>query len=978
MPLAAPASSAVSPLRPTEGSGRSICIERRGSCRRSLLLPLLLGFFFFTFSLCAADRLGSAERQQTLRRHGFRVEPTTPAGSLDAKHKIAASLGLSHPGEERLEGEEEATGGPLGDPDPAAAYADILEKLESIVRQEDSGRTWLHIALEPSSADSAAADESGAGGGEGAAGGGRGAAELPVAGGASLLSALQMSASEAEETKSANQAQERPSEGKGGRGEDTDSSSGAADRQEADANSQVLIKAITDFQVIEEENGLDTDSLVTIAYNFPLQTEESKQIAFVVMALPPGTLDEEMPELSCTTRKAHMKNRPESLSTFITISSANPRVSLPLGRHSFRIAVHTPEEALAIDNPANWWFATFRFTGGHAITKHWENRKLISKQKCIWGQWRRETPCSTTCGSGFEIWTRTLYSGDSESACGGALMKRKCQLQECSLSCQLDDWITLADCTKSCGATEAEAFKIRMRKVLLRKAGWGRACAELYPWDYHLGMGWSEKMQAVVSISSCEERFAAPCPATLGCRVEERNARTIPDAFPWGACPFPCGGFGSITSVVQVANGIPRWIGEKEFPESFQIPCKADTEPLVTTRKCNIAACEDCSVYLENPIFGRATRAWFFFIPTAEADTAEVVAPRGVSIIKAKAQAREKKEDPGRGFKISALSDVLPPPAAAAAAQQQQQQLSSPSSTADVLLLADELGTCDQMATSFGGIHSCNVFPSKHYPGSQAAELVLKALIEPTLDASSSSRSSSSSSRSSSSGSGSSRGSSSRRPQWFALPVLLGKREEMEDMGNFYLWLTRSKYPNDPEVFKCHLRTQLDIPRRCKFAYRPRNPQECENCTAAGSLQIETYRQFIPSEHGGTCSIPHAQQQKAEVLVTTSCLKSCSQLHQRKAMPGKEGALSREQQQQEEKKEEQNSPKMASRLERISRRDIETLVTGKTALHAAAAAGDKFALKSPDFLFKSSRLPTDEEAMPTRQEEGAARTTPST
>ncbi|KAL8272883.1 hypothetical protein Esti_003192 [Eimeria stiedai] len=112
--------------------------------------------------------------------------------------------------------------------------------------------------------------------------------------------------------------------------------------------------------------------------------------------------------------------------------------------------------------------------------------------------------------------------------------------------------------------------------------------------------------------------------------AKELSAWTLPASFPLGVCPFPRGGSGKITSIVQVANVIPRWVGEKAFAGTFQIPCKADKEPLVITRSCNTQACEDCSVFLEKPGFGRATRAWIFFLPALEGDPLEVAAPKGM------------------------------------------------------------------------------------------------------------------------------------------------------------------------------------------------------------------------------------------------------------------------------------------------------------------------------------------------------------
>ncbi|XP_026189835.1 uncharacterized protein LOC34621048, partial [Cyclospora cayetanensis] len=919
--------------------------------------------------------LQAASREQGLRHHQFDADSSTSDARVareQPKHDLAQSLGLlkSEEGLSMEEGTESA--GKNNWHHSPEAYADVLEKLDRITRHEDAGNQWINIKLDPVSAyheDRAPGNTWITDGvNDGVPGSG-----ISMHGDTFAMSALQISSVEAQEngatskTAALENSASTPAE---------KSHKGSADLSAEDSSSHAtsgpvdfvtmpggtaFSKAVREFQVIEENNELDSESFVTVVYNFPLQTMESRQIAFIVVALPPQytaredgplchSLDSSMPPLKCSTRSAYMRNRPGSLSTFVTLSSSQSGRSLPLGRHSFRLAVRTPSEALSIENPSNWWFSTFRFTGGHAITKHWENRKLISKRDCIWGEWRQETPCSTTCGGGFEVWTRTLFSGESEEACGGALMKRRCQVEECSLNCQLSEWETMADCTKSCGATNEDAFKIRIRKVLVHKRGWGQACAEMHPWDPELGVGWSEKMQAVVSISPCDDKFKEHCPAVLGCRVEESNTRTIPDVFPWGACPFPCGGFGRITSIVQVANGIPRWIGEQHFPESFQIPCRADTEPLVTTRSCNTDACEDCSVYIENPIFGRATRAWFFFLPTAEADHMEITAPRGVGIVD-DTFASTSSSPPGTRppFKVSALSSVLPPAAHLAKA------LPELTPEAEVLTDAEELGTCARMATSFGAIASCAVSRSRHYSGSQAAHLHLASLIEPSIAATGTPGEKS----------------KKARPQWFALPVLLGKREEMEDAGNFYLWLTRSKYPNDPEVFKCHLRTKLALPKRCKFAYTPKNPEDCKRCTSESTPSIETWRRFLPSANGGSCEIPHALRHPRETLVQTSCVKSCSQLRSRNTTAPSEAKT--------EERHAHASPhaethaethtgeslNMPSSLRRLSRRELQSLLLRKkkeAAAQKTSSSGRKADVE--EGAFSAVLLPVDDVSMP--------------
>ncbi|CDI83366.1 Tsp1 domain-containing protein TSP12 (Precursor),related, related [Eimeria acervulina] len=938
--------------------------------------------------------LPATRRQQDLQQHQFSIDPFAfsdqEAAHSQAKEELARSLGLVDSDfESSVDGTRESGSSGEHHGESAEWYAGVLEKLERIARHEDADKGWMNIQLEPAAA--ALHDEAEAS-----------AAtpwRAPHAARSRLIfedeppglhSALQLSASEATEgveqpvhagSLSDRSAKDWPQEAR--ETEKKPAETAHAGFKEGGVTANLLAKSAGDFQVIEDENALDSDSLVTVLYNFPLQTMESKQIAFVVVALPPkyvakegesicDSLDSSVPLLKCSTRKAYMKNRPGSLSTFVTISSADTTKSLPLGRHSFRISVHTPKESLSVEQPANWWFATFRFTGGHAITKHWENRKLISKRGCIWGEWRQETPCSTTCGGGFEIWSRSLYSGESEEACGGAFMKRRCQVQECSLNCQLGEWETLADCTKSCQATEKDAFKIRIRKVLLERRGFGSSCAEMHPWDADLGVGWSERMQAVVSLSPCAEKFQHPCPEMLGCRVDETNTRTIPDAFPWGACPFPCGGFGRITSIVQVANGIPRWIGEQQFPDSFQIPCRADKEPLVSTRPCNTEACEDCSVYIENPIFGRATRAWFFFLPTTEADSAEVTAPRGVKIVQSPAaaaggqlQQQQQEQQHHQKLKVSPLSPVLPP--AAAAKAHPPLPAGAAASPEQLLSNKERLGTCEDIATSFGPVSSCTVIPSRHYANSEAAILRLSAVIEPAAEVERKISEATVGPHTSPGSSSRGGGVSSRRPQWFALPVLLGSREAMEDAGNFYLWLTRSKFPNDPEVFKCHLRTQLLLPRRCKFAYRPKDPKDCMQCLPGAFKTIETYRKFVPSQHGGSCDLPHELQQPGEVLVKTSCVKSCSQLaqHQLAAAAAAESAA--------EKAAAPTTPaekappptsKPPSTLQRISRKDLSDFLSKRRKIHEKAATPSAAAAALVAAAEEEILLPVDDTAMP--------------
>lgn len=706
------------------------------------------------------------------------------------------------------------------------------------------------------------------------------------------------------------------------------------------------------LHIVEHGRLLDDDSLVTIAYHFPFETRESRRIAFIIVALPPGytartegplceSVDPDMPPLSCEVRLAHLPQislheATEDQNVFIQVSSADKNRSLPLGMHHFAVAVHTPRLPIAVNTPANWWFVTFRFTGGHAVTKHFENRVLIAREKCAWGGWRQETPCSATCGEGVEVWSRTLFGGESEEACGGALLKKKCFRASCSVSCQLGPWETIVDCTKSCDADNRRGYQVSIRKVLMDKEGWGVDCKRLYPWNPEAHEGWSEKLGAVVRLSVCDTKFRQACEPELGCRVEKVNTRTLSVSYPWGSCPFPCGGLGKITSIVQVANGIPRWLGEKDFPESFQVPCRADKEPLVKRVPCNTFDCEDCSVYLERVKDTTAFRAWIFFLPSQDANTIKITAPRGINFdLKASSSAADAKSGGNQAphsrvdgtetktdladnqgdvagqslhWKATHLLPQARKPteeeiqASATEGQKTEkgqvagsQQKSMSKNDAEThgrnqedIRKLYEGNACSRLPTSFGYISSCGVSPSTKYEGAQEATMHLSGFIAPQVDTAFDRHiyphlQSENAKHRLKEGSAE----ENRRPEWMAVPVTLEQAAEMENPGNFYMWLSSTSTPRDPEVFKCHLKTKLAVPVKCRYDYTVVDPKDCADCHLDSPKKIMTLRQFVPAKHGGSCSIPLEQRFKNPVAVYAKCSKGCSHVqHDVNSFPG--------------------------------------------------------------------------------------------
>ncbi|KEP61736.1 UNVERIFIED_CONTAM: hypothetical protein HHA_279420 [Hammondia hammondi] len=743
------------------------------------------------------------------------------------------------------------------------------------------------------------------------------------------------------------------------------------------------------LQIVEHGSLLDDDSLVTVAYHFPFETRESRRIAFIIVALPPGysaraegplceSVDPDMPPLSCEVRLAHLPqnalHETSEQNVFIQVSSADKSRSLPLGMHHFAVAIHTPRLPIAPNMPANWWFVTFRFTGGHAVTKHFENRVLIAHEKCTWGSWRQETPCSATCGEGVEVWSRTLFGGESEEACGGALLKKKCFRAECSVNCQLGPWETIVDCTRSCDADNRRGYQVSIRKVLMDKEGWGVDCKRLYPWNPEAREGWSGKLGAVVRLSVCDTKFRQACEPELGCRVEEVNTRTLSVSYPWGSCPFPCGGLGKITSIVQVANGIPRWLGEKDFPESFQVPCRADKEPLVKRVPCNTFDCEDCSVYLEHVKDTTSLRAWIFFLPSQDANTIRITAPRGINFdLKASASAADAKsgEDQtghpradvteqkailadnhavGAGQAMHWKATHLLPQARMPTeeeisvsvagrqkprkghAAESQSSTNNPDietgkrSPEDIRKLYNE-NACAALPTSFGYISSCGVSPSTKYEGAQQATMHLSGFIAPRVDAAFDRRIYPHLQPEIAEHHLKERYvEENRRPEWMAVPVTLEQTAEVETSGNFYMWLSSTSSPRDPEVFKCHLKTKLAVPVKCRYDYSVVDPKDCADCHLGSPKKIMTLRHFVPAKHGGSCSIPLEQRFKNAVAVYAKCTKGCGHVQQdMHSSPGAAEETSGTKDGTGKIKTEATTP-LSSRLKSVSRRTLERIL----------------------------------------------------
>ena len=104
--------------------------------------------------------------------------------------------------------------------------------------------------------------------------------------------------------------------------------------------------------------------------------------------------DPAKPPLKCISRAPSVFNRK---GIFVVVSCADPSLSLPLGKHFFKVAAKRHLGNMGSISRSQW-FAAFRFTGGLAVTKHFEGKRLLERRRCIWSRWGNEALCSSACG----------------------------------------------------------------------------------------------------------------------------------------------------------------------------------------------------------------------------------------------------------------------------------------------------------------------------------------------------------------------------------------------------------------------------------------------------------------------------------------------------------------------------------------------------------------------------------------------------
>jgi len=175
--------------------------------------------------------------------------------------------------------------------------------------------------------------------------------------------------------------------------------------------------------------------------------------------------------------------------------------------------------------------------------------KQSEPKDCQLSDWSEWSKCSSECGGGEQVRTRTLIAlpinGGAE--CGPLIERKACNTQSCLVDCKVSNWNEWSSCTASCGGGK----QTRSRTILVASSGGGKECPVL---------------------SETQDCNIGKCP--IDCKVGEWSA--------WSACDKECGGgtqFRTRKILQEAANG------------GQQCPI------LKETRTCNSQACAaDCEV----------------------------------------------------------------------------------------------------------------------------------------------------------------------------------------------------------------------------------------------------------------------------------------------------------------------------------------------------------------------------------------------
>lgn len=95
---------------------------------------------------------------------------------------------------------------------------------------------------------------------------------------------------------------------------------------------------------------------------------------------------------------------------------------------------------------------------------------------CEWADWTSWGACSTSCGGGVKLRTRSVQDdavGGGRQCEGASRDEEACSLKACPQDCELGDWSAWTTCSVSCG----NGTSLRERKIVSREAEGGKPCS---------------------------------------------------------------------------------------------------------------------------------------------------------------------------------------------------------------------------------------------------------------------------------------------------------------------------------------------------------------------------------------------------------------------------------------------------------------------------------------------------------------------
>ncbi|CAK8682053.1 unnamed protein product [Clavelina lepadiformis] len=189
-----------------------------------------------------------------------------------------------------------------------------------------------------------------------------------------------------------------------------------------------------------------------------------------------------------------------------------------------------------------------------------EVRQPVDCQVDYWSSW---TSCSVTCGIGTQRRNRDIirYNSYGGSSCPDTWQSKECELLPCPRDCQVGDWTSWSECSKSCGTGTRQ----RSREVIQENDYNGKDCPELDEeiecrerecpvhcevgqWSNwsdcstSCGLGSSHRTRRVIKENEYDGKECPSLKETADCNARECPVNCLVGPWQdWGLCSHSCG-----------------------------------------------------------------------------------------------------------------------------------------------------------------------------------------------------------------------------------------------------------------------------------------------------------------------------------------------------------------------------------------------------------------------------------------------------